>query len=81
MFMLLILQHWNDMPHPDLLMMASRLMHHLGKIMEENVDNRKSDRNRMGIDRKLAGKVKAKKKDCTGTCKRRQGGDGADTVK
>ena len=55
------LQHWNDMPHPDLLLMASRLMHQLGKIMEENVDNRKSDRNRMGIDRKLAGKVKAKK--------------------
>lgn len=55
------LQHWNDMPHPDLLLMASRLMHHLGKIMEENVDNRKSRGSRMGIDRKLAGKIKAKK--------------------
>ena len=55
------LQHWNDMPHPDLLLMASRLMHQLGKIMEENVDNRKSGGNRMGIDRKLAGKMKAKK--------------------
>ena len=55
------LQHWNDMPHPDLLLMASRLMHQLGKIMEENVDNRKSSGNRMGIDRKLAGKMKAKK--------------------
>lgn len=55
------LQHWNDMPHPDLLLMASRLMHHLGKIMEENVDNRKNGSSRMGIDRKLAGKIKAKK--------------------
>jgi hypothetical protein len=55
------LQHWNDMPHPDLLLMASRLMHHLGKIMEENVDNRKSRGSRMGIDCKLAGKIKAKK--------------------
>lgn len=55
------LQHWNDMPHPDLLLMASRLMHHLGKIMEENVDNRKSRGSRMGIDRKLAEKIKAKK--------------------
>ena len=26
------LQHWNDMPHPDLLLMASRLMHQLGKL-------------------------------------------------
>lgn len=55
------LQHWNDMPHPDLVLMASRLMHHLGKIIEENVDNRKSRGSRMGIDRKLAGKIKAKK--------------------
>lgn len=55
------LQHWNDIPHPDLLLMASRLMHHLGKTMEENVDNRKSGGSRMGIDRKLAGKIKAKK--------------------
>ena len=55
------LQHWNDMPHPDLLLMASRLMHQLGKIMEENVENRNSGGSRMGIDRKLAGKIKAKK--------------------
>ncbi len=55
------LEHWNDMPHPDLLLMASRLMRHLGNIMEEEAADRKRGGSRMGIDRKLAGKIKAKK--------------------
>ena len=38
------LEHWNDMPHPDLLLMATRLMRHLEHIIEENVAGRKSDR-------------------------------------
>lgn len=49
------------MPHPDLFLMASRLMRHLGNIMEEDVTGRKRSSSRMGIDRKLAGKIKAKK--------------------
>ncbi len=55
------LEHWNDMPHPDLLLMASRLMHHLGNIMGEEAADKKRGGSRMGIDRKLAGKIKAKK--------------------
>ena len=55
------LEHWNDLPHPDLFLMASRLMRHLGNIMEEDVTGRKRGGSRMGIDRKLAGKIKAKK--------------------
>lgn len=54
------LEHWNDMPHPDLLLMATRLMHHLEKIMEDDVSGRKGGR-RLGMDRKLAGKIRQKK--------------------
>lgn len=31
MYAAYFLEHWNDMPHPDLLLMATRLMHHLEK--------------------------------------------------
>lgn len=55
------LEHWNDLPHPDLFLMASRLMRHLGNIMEDDAAGRKRGGSRMGIDRKLAGKIKAKK--------------------
>lgn len=55
------LEHWNDLPHPDLFLMASRLMRHLGNIMEDDATGRKRGGSRMGIDRKLAGKIKAKK--------------------
>ena len=54
------LEHWNDMPHPDLLLMATRLMHHLEKIMEDDVSGKKGGR-RAGMDRKLARKIKNKK--------------------
>lgn len=55
------LEHWNDMPHPDLLLMATRLMRHLEHIMGENVFGRKSGGSRQGIDRKLARKIRQKK--------------------
>lgn len=55
------LEHWNDMPHPDLLLMATRLMRHLEHIIEENVAGRKSGGSRQGIDRKLARKIRQKK--------------------
>lgn len=55
------LEHWNDMPHPDLLLMATRLMRHLEHIIEENVAGRKSGDHRQGIDRKLARKIRQKK--------------------
>ena len=55
------LEHWNDMPHPDLLLMATRLMRHLEHIIEENVAGRKSGGRRQGIDRKLARKIRQKK--------------------
>ena len=54
------LEHWNDMPHPDLLLMVTRLIHHLEKIMEDDVSGRKGGR-RFGMDRKLARKLKQKK--------------------
>ena len=54
------LEHWNDMPHPDLLLMATRLMHHLEKIIEDDVSGKKGGR-RAGMDRKLARKIKNKK--------------------
>ena len=55
------LEHWNDMPHPDLFLMATRLMRHLEHIIEENVAGRKSGGRRQGIDRKLARKIRQKK--------------------
>ncbi|WP_148510794.1 MobP3 family relaxase [Hungatella hathewayi] len=54
------LEHWNAMPHPDLLIMATRLMHHLEKIIEDDVSGKKGGR-RSGMDRKLARKIKSKK--------------------
>jgi hypothetical protein len=54
------LEHWNDMPHPNLLLMATRLMHHLEKIIEDDVFGKKGGR-RAGMDRKLARKIKSKK--------------------
>lgn len=55
------LEHWNDMPHPDLLLMATRLMHHLGNVIEENMDGGKKGGNRQRMDRKLARKIRQKK--------------------
>lgn len=54
------LEHWNDMPHPDLLLMATRLMHHLERIIEGDASRKKGGR-RSGMDRKLARKMKNKK--------------------
>ena len=54
------LEHWNDMPYPDLLLMATRLMHHLERIIEDDVSGKKGGR-RAGMDRKLARKIKNKK--------------------
>lgn len=55
------LEHWNDMPHPDLLLMATRLMHHLERVIEDDVASRRRGGSRQGIDRKLARKMKEKK--------------------
>lgn len=55
------LEHWNDMPHLDLFLMASRLMHQLGHIIEEDISGRKRGGNRAGVDRKLARRMKEKK--------------------
>ena len=55
------LEHWNDMPHPDLFLMASRFMHHLEHIIEEDISGRKWGGSRAGIDRKLARRMKEKK--------------------
>ena len=55
------LEHWNDMPHPDLLLMATRLMHHLGNVIEDNMDGGKKGGNRQRMDRKLARKIRQKK--------------------
>ncbi|WP_373799496.1 MobP3 family relaxase [Bacteroides heparinolyticus] len=54
------LEHWNDMLHPDLLLMATRFMHHLEKIIEDDVSGRKGGR-QTGMDRKLASKIRQKK--------------------
>ena len=54
------LEHWNDMPHPDLLLLATRLMHHLENILKDDVSGKKGDR-RTGMDRKLARKIRQKK--------------------
>ena len=43
------LEHWNDMPYPDLFLMATRLMRHLEHIMGENVAGRKSGGSRQGL--------------------------------
>lgn len=55
------LEHWNDMPHPDLLLMATRLMHHLGNVIAENMGGGKKGGNRQRMDRKLARKIRQKK--------------------
>ena len=55
------LEHWNDMPHPDLFLMTSRFMHHLERIIEEDISRRKWGGSRAGIDRKLARRMKEKK--------------------
>lgn len=55
------LEHWNDMPHPDLLLMATRLMHHLERVIEDDAAGRRRGGSRQGIDRKLAGKIREKK--------------------
>ncbi len=52
------LEHWNDMPHPDLLLMTTRLMKHLEQLLQEDIKKRDS---RGNIDRKLARKLRAKK--------------------
>lgn len=53
------LEHWNDMSHPDLLLMATRLMKHLEHVMEDELTGRRGTK---GVtDRKLARKIKSKK--------------------
>lgn len=53
------LEHWGEGYHPDLLLMATRLLHHLERIVEEDVTGRKGGRG--SVDRKLARKIKSKK--------------------
>ena len=54
------LEHWGEGYHPDLLLMATRLLHHLEKIVEEDVAGRRKG-GRGGVDRKMARKIKQKK--------------------
>ena len=54
------LEHWNEIGHPDLFLMATRLLHHLERIIEDDVSGRKGGRH-SGMDRKLARKMKQKK--------------------
>lgn len=53
------LEHWGEGYHPDLLLMATRLLHHLERIVEEDVTGRKGGRG--SVDRKLAWKIRQKK--------------------
>ena len=53
------LEHWGEGYHPDLLLMATRLLHHLERIVEEDVTGRKGGRG--SVDRKLARKIRQKK--------------------
>lgn len=53
------LEHWGEGYHPDLLLMATRLLHHLERIVEEDVNGRKGGRG--SVDRKLARKIRQKK--------------------
>lgn len=53
------LEHWNDMRHPDLLLMATRLMKHLEHVIEDDLFGRRGTK---GVtDQKLARKIKRKK--------------------
>lgn len=53
------LEHWNDMRHPDLLLMATRLMKHLEHVIEDDLFGRRGTK---GVtDWKLARKIKSKK--------------------
>ena len=54
------LEHWNEIGHPDLFLMATRLLHHLEQIIEEDVFGRKGTGG-IRVDRKLARKMKQKK--------------------
>ncbi len=54
------LEHWNDVQHPDLFLMATRFMRQLGHIMEDDVLGKRKGQ-RGGIDRKLARKIREKK--------------------
>ena len=54
------LEHWNEIGQPDLFLMATRFLHHLEKLIEDDVFGRKGIRG-SGVDRKLARKMKQKK--------------------
>jgi len=54
------LEHWNEIGQPDLFLMATRLLHHLEQIIEDDVFGRKGTRGTR-MDRKLARKMKQKK--------------------
>lgn len=54
------LEHWNDLYHPDLMLMATRLLHHLEQIIEDDLTGKRG-RTGSKIDRKLLRKIKAKK--------------------
>lgn len=55
-----LLEHWNDKYYPDTILMATRLLRHLGNIF---ADNRNDGRNGTGItvDKKLRRKIREKK--------------------
>ena len=52
MYAAYFLEHWNDMYHPDLMLMATRLLHHLEQVIEDDLTGKRG-RNGAKIDRKL----------------------------
>ena len=54
------LEHWDEVRAPDIMLMATRLLHHLERVIEDDITGKgKSSHSR--IDRKLLRKIKAKK--------------------
>ena len=54
------LEHWNELKQPDLMLMATRLLHHLEQVIEDDITG-KNGKAGSKVDRKLLRKIKAKK--------------------
>ena len=52
------LKHWNEIGQPDLFLMATRFLHHLEQLIEDDISGRRGNTR---VDRKLARKMKQKK--------------------
>ena len=60
MYAAYFLEHWNETYHPDLMLMATRFLHHLEQVIEDDLTGKRG-RNDSKIDRKLLRKIKSKK--------------------